>query len=163
MTASPTVFDKRYYEDFQPGDSFQTAARTITESDIAMFAGLTGDYHPNHTDEETARQSPFGGRVAHGLLVLGVANGLLYRAGLLDPSSIALLNVTWRFKAPVKIGDTVRAVMRIADMRVTSKTDRGVVTRAVEVVNQHGVVVSEGEFVSMIRRVPRGAESERGE
>ncbi|MHB1162718.1 MAG: MaoC/PaaZ C-terminal domain-containing protein [Chloroflexota bacterium] len=163
MSVVSTVYDRRYYEDFQLGEVFETAARTVTESDVMLYAGLTGDYHPNHTDDETARRGAFGARVAHGLLVIGIANGLLYRCGLLDPSSLALLGVTWRFRAPVKLGDTVRVRMRISEMRPTSKPDRGIVTRAVQVVNQNGVVISEGDLTSMIRRDPARSASQEVE
>ncbi len=150
----PTVFDKRYYEDFALDETFETAGRTITESDVMAFAGLTGDYHPNHTDDVVARQSMFGGRVAHGLLIVSIASGLLLRAGLTHPSAMGMLDVRWKFHGPVRLGDTVRARMRIASARTTSKPDRGIITRAVEVVNQDGVVVSEGEFTSMVWRDP---------
>jgi acyl dehydratase len=124
-----------YFEDFKEGDQHVTPGRSITESDVMHFAGLSGDFNPAHTDYEYAKAGPFGAPIAHGLLSLVVAAGLADRDGSLDGSAIALLDVGWRFKQPVMFGDTIRARLTVASKRVTSKGDRGVLVRTVEVLN----------------------------
>ncbi|MBX6342372.1 MAG: MaoC family dehydratase N-terminal domain-containing protein [Thermomicrobiaceae bacterium] len=142
-----------FFEDLEPGLRIETPARTITEADVANFAGVSGDFNPLHTDEEFARGTTFGRRVAHGLLALAVATGLRQRTGAFEGSLLAFLEIrSWRFLGPVFPGDTIRAVNEIVERRPTSKPDRGVVVQRVRVVNQRGEVVQEGEFVSLIRR-----------
>jgi acyl dehydratase len=139
-----------YFEDFKEGDQHVTPGRSITESDVMRFAGLSGDFNPAHTDYEYAKAGPFGAPIAHGLLSLVVAAGLADRGGSLDGTAIALLEVGWRFNKPVMFGDTIRARLTVASKRVTSKGDRGVVMRKVEVLNQLGSVVQEGSFTTMV-------------
>lgn len=130
-----------------------TPARTVTEADVVNFAGVSGDFNPLHTDELFASQTPFAGRIAHGLLVLAIASGLRQRGGLFDGTLIAWAEIRqWRFLRPVRIGDTVRVRWRIAEKRETSKPDRGVITQEVQVLNQRDEVVQEGLFVSLLRR-----------
>jgi acyl dehydratase len=145
---------RTYYEDYAVGDEFVTPARTITEADIVMFAGLTGDYNRLHTDAEYMKGSIFGERIAHGLLGLALVNGLKYRTEIDPDGVLAFLGLTWKFTAPIKIGDTIHAVVRIASMRETSKPDRGIVVQAIQVRNQRGEVVQEGEFTTMLKRRP---------
>jgi len=141
-----------YYEDFDIGDEFVSPARTITEADVVAFAGLSGDYNPLHTDEEFGKQTIFGGRVAHGLLGLAVSTGLKQRMGISDGTVMAFLGVTWNFKGPIRFGDTIKVRLRIAEKRDTSKPDRGIVKHFVELVNQKGEVVQDGEHILMVRR-----------
>ncbi|MBX6377921.1 MAG: MaoC family dehydratase N-terminal domain-containing protein [Clostridia bacterium] len=144
-----------YFEDFQVGDVYTTPGRTVTEHDVMAFAGLSGDYNQLHTDEEFARGTMFGTRIAHGLLGLAIASGLKQRLGLFDGTAMAFLSVrNWDFKGPIKLGDTVHVRLTIADKRETSKPDRGVLVQKVELVNQRGETVQEGEHVLMIRRRP---------
>ena len=98
-----------YFEDFNTGDVMLTAGRTITEHDIGTFAGLTGDADELHTNEEYARNTAFGGRIAHGMLGLAIMHGLLWRTLYLEGTGIAMLG--WdrvAFRAPLRIGDTVQ-------------------------------------------------------
>jgi acyl dehydratase len=147
----------RYFEDWAVGDQVTTPARTITETDVVQFAQLTGDWNPIHTDAEFAKASPYGERLAHGLLGLAFAIGLLDRTGVFSGSAIANLGVEeWRFTAPVKIGDTLRVVMTIADVRLSSDGKRGIVGRRFEVRNQRDEIVQEGRSPIMLRRRPDG-------
>ena len=146
-----------YYEDFAVGDEFITPSRTVTEADIVLFAGLSGDYNPLHTDEEFAKQTPFGGRIAHGLLGLSIASGLQARLGVLDGTVIAFLGLTWSFKGPVRAGDTIKLRMKTVEKRASSKPGRGVVKFALSVVNHRGDVVQEGEQVIMLVAKEAGA------
>jgi acyl dehydratase len=145
---------KTYFEDFEIGDEFTTPGRTVTEADVVMFAGLTGDYNRLHTDAEYMKDSIFGERIAHGLLGLALVNGLKYRTDYNSDGVIAFLGLTWKFTGPIRFGDTVHAVARIASKRETSKPDRGIVVQAIQVFNQRGEVVQEGEFTSMLKRRP---------
>lgn len=143
---------RTYYEDYAVGDEFVTPARTVTETDVVLFAGLTGDYNRLHTDAEYMKGSVFGERIAHGLLGLALVNGLKYRTDIDSDGVLAFLGLTWSFTAPIKLGDTIHAVIRIASMRETSKPDRGIIVQAVEVYNQRGEVVQAGEFTTMLKR-----------
>lgn len=149
-----------YFEDFEVGQRFQTPARTVTEADVVNFAGVSGDYNPIHTDAEFAKTTPFGQRIAHGLLVLSMLTGLRQRSGHFEGTVIAWMEIrNYKFLKPVFIGDTVRGESEILEKHETSKPDRGVVVQRVRVLNQRGEVVQEGEFVTMIRRRPVPSEA----
>ena len=142
-----------YFEDVEVGFRFETPSRTVTETDLVNFAGVSGDFNPLHTDEQFAANTIYGGRIAQGALVLALATGLRQRAGLFDGTLMGLLEIrTWRFRAPVRIGDTIRVVNEILELRETSKPDRGVMLQRVEVSNQDSEVVAAGEFVMLLRR-----------
>ena len=129
-----------YFEDFRVGDRVRTPARTITETDIVLFAALTGDWHPVHTDAEYAKRSTFGERIAHGLLSLAIGSGLMFRAGDrgIPSSTIALSGVEKvRFIAPSKIGDTIHVEGEIAGL-TTIDPERGLITWKHRVINQRG-------------------------
>ncbi|HHY49344.1 MAG TPA: dehydratase [Alphaproteobacteria bacterium] len=145
---------RTYYEDYAIGDEFRTPARTVTEADVVGFAGLTGDYNRLHTDAEYMRQSPFGERIAHGLLGLSIANGLKYRTDMDSDGVIAFLGLSWQFAAPIRLGDTIRATLQVASMRETSKPDRGIVVYGVTVLNQRDEPVQQGEFTMLLKRRP---------
>jgi acyl dehydratase len=143
-----------YYEDVELGFRFETPARTVTEADLVAFAGVSGDFNPLHTDAAHAAGSIYGERIAHGALVLALATGLRQRVGLFDGTLLGLLEVrSWRFRSPVRIGDTIRVRNEVTELRPTSKPDRGVMVQRVEVVNQDGTVVNDGELVLLLRRV----------
>ena len=141
-----------YYEDFEPGRTFESAARTVAESDVQAFAELSGDRNPMHLDRAFAAQTPFGRPVAHGVLGLAVATGLLSALGLTRGTLVALAGVSWSFRLPIFYGDTVRVRVRVASRREASREGRGLVTLAAELVNQRGEVVQEGELVELVKR-----------
>jgi acyl dehydratase len=143
-----------YFEDVSSGQSFESASRTITNYEIMSFAGLTGDFAPAHTDDVYASKSVFGKRVAHGSLVISLAMGLLQRLELFSGTVIAPLDMTWKFGKPVLLGDTIRVRMTIQEKRETSKPDRGLLVRAIEVLNQEGDVVQSGTSALLVRRRP---------
>jgi acyl dehydratase len=140
------------FEEIQVGDEYLSPGRTVTEADIVAFAGLSGDYNVLHTDAEFMRTSIFGERIAHGLLGLAIASGLGTRATPRPFATIAFLGLRWRFKGPIKIGDTIRVRLRVTDKRETSKPDRGIVTIQRSVLNQRGEVVQEGDTEIMVER-----------
>lgn len=141
-----------YFEDFELGQEFETRSRTITEADVMTFAGLSGDFHPLHTDEEFAKKTMFGGRIAHGLLGLSIASGLINQMGIGENTVLAFLGLTWSFKGALKFGDTITVRQHVAEKRATSKPDRGILRMAISVLNQRGEIVQEGEHTLMIRR-----------
>ncbi|MEQ9815315.1 MAG: MaoC/PaaZ C-terminal domain-containing protein [Azospirillaceae bacterium] len=144
-----------YFEDFVVDAVRETEARTVTESDIVQFCGISGDFNPLHTDAVFAASTPFGGRVAHGLLTLSIATGLTQRRGELHGTAIAFLSMEeWRFHAPVMPGDTIHVRETVLEKSGTSNPHRGVVKRRIEVVNQSDVVVQSGVWVTLIRRRP---------
>jgi len=142
-----------YFEDVEVGMRFESPSRTITEADLVNFAGVSGDYNPLHTDETFAATTPYGRRIAHGMLALSVVTGLRQRMGVFDGTILAFLEIrSWRFRRPVFPGDTIRAVTSVAELRETSKEDRGVMIQGIEVLNQDDEVVQDGEFVTLLRR-----------
>jgi acyl dehydratase len=145
----------RYLDDFTPGQNFETPRRTITETDIVNFSAFPGDWNPVHTDEVFAKESPFGERVAHGPMSIGMAFGLLSRLDLFDGSARALRNVEWSFEAPVRIGDTVRLVAEVEAVSPhPSHRDRGRLTMKAHYLNQRDEQVSRGRFTMVIKRRP---------
>lgn len=142
-----------YFEDVDVGFAFETPRRTVTEADLVGFAGVSGDFNPLHTDAVFAAGTIYGERIAHGALVLSLATGLRQRAGLFDRTLMGLLEIrSWRFAAPVRIGDTIRVANEVIELRETSKPDRGIMVQRVDVLNQHDTVVQTGELVMMLRR-----------
>lgn len=146
-----------YFEDFEVGQTFTSQGRTITETDVVMFAGWSWDTNPPHTDEESMKGGRFGQRIAHGLLGTSVALGLASRLGIFEDSSIALLGIDgWKFHAPILIGDTVHVTVEITGTRRTSRGDAGILSRRFTLTNQHGVDVQSGEIGLMVSTRPAG-------
>jgi acyl dehydratase len=150
-----------YLGDLAPGQVFVSAARTITESDVVAFAGLSGDFNPIHTDAESAKDGAYGQRVVYGLLGVAIATGLLDRLGVFSGSAIAMLGIDdWKFTAPIFIGDTIHLELTILAVRPSlSKPDRGVVERRFELRNQRGDLVQVGRIDVLVRRAPVPAET----
>jgi len=153
-TVSAIGPNAHYFEDFAVGNAWVSPRRTITEADIVMFAGLTGDYNPIHTDEEFAKTTPFGGRILHGPGVFAIATGLEMRLGLKEGTAIAFLGMTWDLREPVRIGDTINVAQRVKAVRQTKDPTRGIVTFWVEVRNQRGETCQEGEWKVMFHARP---------
>lgn len=131
-----------HFEDFTLGRNFESRGRTVTESDIVTFAGLSGDFTELHTNEEYARQTAFGRRVAHGALVFSISIGLTTRMNLVDDTVIAFAGVDkLRFVQPVFIGDTITVKKRVIARQDGGETRGGLVTLETKVFNQNGVMV----------------------
>ncbi len=133
--------DKTYMEDFTVGEKTITPGRTVTEADIVMFSALTGDWHPLHTNVEYAKKTPFGERIAHGMLVLVLGGALAFRMGQYEftpKTFIAFYGMdSVRFTNPTKIGDTLH--LEIETLELTPKDDkRGLVTSKSSIKNQRG-------------------------
>ncbi len=140
-----------FFEDFEIGSTMASPARTITEADVVAFAGLSGDYNPLHTDEEYAKGTMFGGRIAHGLLVLSIASGLASRLGFLEGTVLAFLGLDWKFREPVRAGDTVHVEATIAAKKAMPRLGGGIVDIAMDVKNQKGAVAQKGTWRLLVR------------
>lgn len=142
----------KYFDEFGVGDTWDSPARTITEADVTIFAGFSGDYHPLHTDAEFAKNSQFGQRLFHGPGAFAIATGLESRLGLKEDTAIAFLGMTWALKAPIFIGDTIRVRETVASKKESKNPARGVVTFDVAILNQRDEICQDGQWVVMFKR-----------
>ena len=139
----------KYFDELNVGDERLTPRVTVTEGHILAYAGVSGDFSPLHMDEEYARSTHYGQRVAHGLMGLSLTDGLKVQSAFFQ-DGIAL-GWTWRFKQPIRIGDTLQLSFRIIDKRVSkSRPELGIVNIAMQLLNQRGEVVQEGEHQLMV-------------
>lgn len=139
----------KYFDDIEEGEKSVTKARTITEADIVSFASLSGDWYPLHCDVEFAKKTPFGERIAHGLLVLSVASGLTP----LEPGPIVAFYGMdkVRFVGPVRIGDTIHVETSIVGKEEKGE-QAGVVTAEQEIKNQRGETVVKSIMKVLVAR-----------
>lgn len=144
----------RYFEEFEIGDGVETAARTITETDVVLFAALSGDYNPLHTDAEFAKGTIFGERIAHGLLGLAIASGLASQMGFVEGTAEAFIGLEWKFRAPIKFGDTVRVQARVKQKKAMSRLGGGFITFDVKLLNQRDEIVQKGTWTVLIKSAP---------
>ena len=140
-----------YFEDMEVGQSFTTARRTVTEADIVNFAGVSGDYNPLHMDAVLAAETQFGERIAHGLLGLSMASGQAFALGFLEGTIIAWTEISWKFRAPIFIGDTIHAETVVKKLREMPAVGGGFVTIDVKVVNQKGETTQKGSWTVIVR------------
>lgn len=146
----------RYFEEFEVGQKIITPARTVTESDVVTFAGLSGDYNQIHTDAEFSKNTPFGKRVAHGLLVLSIASGLAMRTGVLEGTVLAFREITeWKFTKPAFIGDTVHVVLTTTETKALPRLGGGLVSITLEVKNQANETIMKGAWSVLVAQKPK--------
>lgn len=144
-----------YFEEFIVGQRNTSAAHTVTEGDILSFAGLTGDANRIHVDENFARNTPYGQRIAHGLLGLSVAVGLLMKTGMLDDTVIAFREIlAWKFIKPVFIGDDIHAEMEIKELKSIPRIRGGQAMVAMQVKNQRGEIAMQGTLTVLVASKP---------
>jgi acyl dehydratase len=140
-----------YYEDVAVGAESVSPGRTVTETDVVNYAGLSGDYQQIHTNVEFAEAGPFGQRLVHGPLGFTIAMGLSSRMGMFEGTAVAALGIQeWRFRAPIFIGDTVHLIVVVEEKRVTKDPSRGILNRRLRLVNQRGETVQEGLCPMMV-------------
>lgn len=145
-----------YFEEFTVGQSVTTTGRTISEDAIFSFAGLTGDYNQIHTDAAFASKTQFGQRIAHGLLGMSIAVGLIMRTGLLEGTVLAFREIQeWKFVKPFFIGDTVHAVLTIAETKALPRIGGGALIASVEVCNQNDEVCQKGTLNLLVLSKPK--------
>lgn len=143
--------EPHHYEDFRAGAEYRTALRTIDDASIRAFADLSGDDNPLHLDDEYAATTAYKGRIAHGILGLAVATGLVADTHLTRGTLVAFVGLEWDFRAPLRPGDRVTAQVRVSEKRRTSRGDRGLVRLAVKLADQRGEVVQEGTWTILVR------------
>ena len=149
MTDEPSMF-----EDVEEGDTDVTQGRTITETDVTNFAGVSGDFNHLHTDAERMSESMFGERIAHGMLVVSAATGLLWQARSPEEREavVAFYGIDdLRFRQPTYVGDTVRVETEVVETeRKPDSAGTGTVRYGLEVVKQDGTVAIACETISLL-------------
>src|SRR4030066_501889 len=148
-----TIYSQRgmWFEEFEVGQHIITSGRTINEKDVVAFAGLSGDYNQIHTDAEFSSKTPFGKRVAHGLLVLSIASGLAMRTGVLEGTVIAFREINnWKFSLPVFIGDTIHAELTIIETKPVRRLGGGSIIIKLSVKNQNNEVTMKGTWTALV-------------
>ena len=144
-----------YFEEFEVGRKIMTVGRTVAESDIFTFAGFSGDYNQIHTDAEFAKSTPFGQRVAHGLLGLSIASGLAMRTGVLEGTVIAFREINnWKFITPVYIGDTIHVEMEVMEAKALPRIGGGSVVITLDVKKQSGETAMKGNWTVLVMSRP---------
>jgi len=144
-----------YFDEFQTGQRIVTAGRTITETDIVSFAGLSGDYNQIHVDADYSAKAPFGQRVAHGLLVTAIGSGLAMQTGVMEGTVLAFREINeWKFIKPVFIGDTVHVALEVKETKDLRRIGGGSVLIEVAVVNQKDEIVMKGLWTVLIASRP---------
>ncbi len=146
----------KYFDEFVVGEKLPSGARTITQTDIVNFAGLSGDFNPLHMDHEFGKSTQHGSIIAHGALTFSISTGLFNSAGHVDDTCIAFLGLQYSYKKVVKVGDTIHLDITVTDKHLSSKGGRGVVTFKVLTMNQHDEVVIDGEWKMLIAARPDG-------
>lgn len=142
-----------YFEELNVGDAWITPSRTITEADIVSFACLTADFNPLHTDEEWCKaNAPFKTRIAHGLLTVSYATGLVNRLPVVVGTTIAFLESTFKLPAPVFAGDTITVSLKVAGKRETKKQDRGIIVISVTATNQRDETILDSTSTMLMAR-----------
>lgn len=141
-----------HWEEIEADKEYYSARRTVTEADVALFAGLSGDFNPLHVDQVMMEKTPFGRRIAHGALVLSITTGLANQTGMFEGTTVAFLEQTSRWPAPTLPGDTIHVVLKAIEKKETSKPDRALVVWQVTTVNQNGVTVMEAQWKTLIKR-----------
>lgn len=140
-----------YFEEFTVGLKITTRGRTVTESDIVSFAGLSGDYNRIHTDAEFSKNTPFGARVAHGLLGLSIASGLAVLTGVMEGTILAFREINeWKFIKPIFIGDTIHVVLDVLETKELRRIGGGSVLIELDVRNQDNDTVMKGKWTALI-------------
>jgi 3-hydroxybutyryl-CoA dehydratase len=143
-----------YFEEFEVGYEIVSAARTITETDIVSFAALTGDWTQIHVNEEYAKGTIFGQRVAHGLMGLSYAAGLGAQLGFIEETVLAFRGLEWKFSAPIFIGDTIHLRVKVREKKELKKLGGGSVIFDVRLLNQEGKIVQKGTWEVLMKSKP---------
>ena len=145
-----------YFEEFSVGQKIITVGRTISEDAIFTFAGLTGDYNEIHTNAEFSRKTQFGRRIAHGLLGLSVATGLIMRTGFLEGTVLAFREINeWKFIKPFFIGDTLTAELSVTETKVLPRIGGGSITATIVVKNQGDEICQRGSLNLLVLSKPK--------
>jgi acyl dehydratase len=144
-----------YFEEFEVGQKITTQGRTVTETDVVTFAGLSGDYNQIHTDGAYAAGTPFGQRIAHGLCAMSIASGLVTLTGVMEGTVLAFREIQeWKFSKPVFFGDTIHVEAEVVETKALPRLNGGAVTIKLNVVNQKSDVVQSGKWTVLMSSQP---------
>jgi len=155
MSPLPTNQRGMWFEEFEVGQRIQSAGRTVTESDIVNFAGLSGDYNRIHTDAQFSSETTFGKRVAHGLLGLSIASGLAVQTGIMEDTIMAFREISaWKFRSPIHIGDTINVVIEVKEVKALPRLGGGSIVIELDVKNQRDESVMKGNWTVLIASKP---------
>ena len=155
MTAGTRTPRGMYLEDFEVGQEIVTPGRTVTEADIVAFAGLSGDYNQIHTDAEYSRGTLIEQRVAHGLLGLSIASGLVYQTGFMDGTVQLFREISdWKFIKTIFIGDTIHVVVQVLNIKPMARLGNGLVDFELSVQNQDDDTVMRGTWRALFAMRP---------
>lgn len=140
-----------YFEDFYPGLKWVTEHRTISRDDINAFITLFGDNNTLHVDEEYAKSKGYAGIIAHGPFRIALVTGLTSELGMLNETNIGVIDMNWKFKGAVCVGDTIHVELEVTECRRTSNPARGIVKREYRAINQRGEIVDLGMMVLLVQ------------
>ena len=140
-----------YFSEFKIDQRFESVGRTITEADVVAFAGLSGDFNPLHTDATFAEKTPFGQRIAHGMLSASISTGLGQTLGIFEGTTLALMSQTFQYKGPVFFGDTIRLALTVESTKPSSKGGKGVVVFRSDILKQDDSIVVTGTWTVLFR------------
>jgi acyl dehydratase len=146
-----------FFDDVEVGQEWDSPGRTITETDIVNFAGLSGDFNAIHMDHEFARRTHFRRPIAHGLLGMSILSGLALHSPAMRTLAFASIK-EWYFREPVFVGDTLRVKTKVLEKQARARGRRGYITWQRQLLNQEGRVVQEGVSVTLVEG--RGAMKE---
>ena len=141
----------KFFSEFEIGEVFESGGRTVTETDVVNFAGLSGDFNPLHIDAEFAKKTPFEQRIAHGMLSTSISTGQGNTLGIFEGTTIALMGMDLAFKAPVFFGDTIRLRLTVESTKLSSKGGKGTVVFLKEIVKQDDTVAISGHWTVLFR------------
>ena len=141
-----------YFEEFELGQRITSPARTITEADVVAFAGLSGDFNSIHTDAEYVKDTAFGQRVAHGLLIVSIVSGLAVRTGIIEGTVLAFREIkNWKFSQPVFIGDTIHVILEVTGKKAMPRLGGGSIHLSLDVRNQDDKTVMRGIWTVLVQ------------
>lgn len=155
MSPLPSTPRGMYFEEFEVGQKFISTGRTVTESDIVSFAGLSGDFNQIHIDAEYSKNSPAGQRVAHGLLGMAIASGLAVQTGVMEGTIIYFREINeWKFVKPIFIGDTIHVELEVLETKALPRIGGGSVVIGLAVKNQKDETSMKGTWTVLIASKP---------
>jgi acyl dehydratase len=140
------------WDEFQEGQEFLSPCRTVTEADTVLFAGLSGDFNPLHIDEEFARSSLYGRRMAHGALVQALLTGLVAQLGIFEGTTVALRRLDTTFSKPVFFNDTIRAAIKVEDKKELRGRGEGLIVFSTMMTNQEKQVIAKGKWIVVLKK-----------
>lgn len=147
--------DDLWFEDFEIGQPKITPGRTITETDMVNFAGLSGDFNAIHVDAEFAKTGPFGQRVVYGLLVMSIASGLVVQTGMIQGLQGGFREIkSWKFMKPVFIGDTIHVEYQITETQPMPRARGGLIVLEQRIKNQNQETVMKGSWTGFVLNKP---------